>query len=146
MRALVQRVNEARVLVDGKEWARVGRGLLVYLGIHERDTDKEADWIVKRIIQARVFDNEGGRMTHSVVDIRGEILVVSQITLYGDFDKGNRPDMSSSMKPREAKELYERFISKLKDVSGLEVKEGQFGARMNIESVNHGPVTLLIEA
>jgi len=142
----MQRVNEARVLVDGEEWAKIGRGLLVYLGIHEKDTDKEAEWIVKKLLQARVFDDAGGRMTHSVVDIHGEILVVSQITLYGDFSKGNRPDMSSSMRPREAEELYKKFISKLKEASGLEVKEGQFGARMDIQSVNHGPVTLLIEA
>ena len=146
MRALMQRVNEARVLVDGEEWAKIGRGLLVYLGIHEKDTDKEAEWIVKKLLQARVFDDAGGRMTHSVVDIHGEILVVSQITLYGDFSKGNRPDMSSSMRPREAEELYKKFISKLKEASGLEVKKGQFGARMDIQSVNHGPVTLLIEA
>ena len=146
MRAVLQRVSEASVSIDGKIFSRIGRGLLVYLGIHRDDTLKDSEWIRKKVIQARIFENEQGKLSLSVKDVGGEILVISQITLYGDMKKGNRPDMSVTMPPAQAKELYEDFVLKIEAESALVIHKGQFAARMDIRSVNAGPITLTLDS
>lgn len=146
MRALIQRVNEASVTIDGKVFSSIGRGLLVYLGVHREDGERDLDWVAKKILGARIFENDQGKMSESVRDTQGELLVISQITLYGDMTRGNRPDMGMNMKPPAAEDLYERLLSKLKDLSGLKVEKGGFGASMHIRSVNDGPVTVWLDS
>ncbi len=140
MRALVQRVNEAAVIVDGEEVARIGRGLLILLGVRNDDGLKEADWIARKLERLRVFEDDEGRMNLSVRDVGGELLCVSQFTLYGDARKGNRPSFVAAAAPEVAEPLYER----VREALGAE--GGVFGARMAVALVNDGPVTLLVEA
>jgi D-aminoacyl-tRNA deacylase len=139
MRALVQRVGEAAVSVDGREVARIDAGLLVLLGIRRGDTVDQADRIARKLLAMRVFEDEEGRMNRSIVDVGGEILCVSQFTLYGDARKGNRPSFVDAAPPEEAAPLYER----VRDALGA--RGGVFGARMAVSLVNDGPVTLLLE-
>jgi len=146
MRVVLQRVKEASVRIDGALFSKIGHGLLIFLGLHRDDTDGDAEWIIKKIVQARIFQNPEGKMSHSVVDIGGEILVVSQVTLYGDLLKGNRPDMGLSMKPSEARPFYEGFVEKLKTASALKVATGQFAALMDVQLQNDGPVTLILDS
>ena len=140
MRALVQRVSEASVAVEGEEVARIGRGLLVLLGIRRGDGEAEADRIASKLLALRVFEDAEGKMNLSVRDVGAELLVVSQFTLYGDVRKGNRPSFLDAAPPEEAEPLYER----LRAATGAE--GGVFGARMAVALVNDGPVTLLLEA
>jgi D-tyrosyl-tRNA(Tyr) deacylase len=140
MRALVQRVSEASVTVGGEEVARIGRGLLVLLGVRRGDTEAEADRIVRKLLALRVFEDDAGKMNRSVQDVGGELLCVSQFTLYGDTRKGNRPSFVDAAPPEEAERLYERVRE------ALAARGGVFGARMAVALVNDGPVTLLIEA
>ena len=140
MRALVQRVSEASVTVGGEEIARIGRGLLVLLGVREGDSVEEADRIAGKLERLRVFEDAEGRMNLSVRDVDGELLVVSQFTLYGDARKGNRPSFVEAAPPEVAEPLYERVRST------LGAHGGSFGARMEVALVNDGPVTLLLEA
>ena len=140
MRALVQRVSEASVTVGGEEVARIGRGLLVLLGVRRGDTQAEADRIVRKLLALRVFEDDAGKMNRSVQDVGGEVLCVSQFTLYGDTRKGNRPSFVDAAPPEEAEQLYESVRE------GLAARGGVFGARMAVALVNDGPVTLLIEA
>ena len=140
MRALVQRVSEASVTVDGEEVARIGRGLLVLLGIRRGDGETSADRIASKLLALRVFEDEDGKMNLSVRDLGGELLVVSQFTLYGDVRRGNRPSFVDAAPPEEAEPLYER----VRAATGAE--GGVFGARMAVALVNDGPVTLLLEA
>jgi D-tyrosyl-tRNA(Tyr) deacylase len=139
MRALVQRVSEASVTVGGEEVARIGRGLLVLLGVRRGDTEAEADRIARKLLALRVFEDDAGRMNRSVRDVGGELLCVSQFTLYGDTRKGNRPSFVDAAAPEEAERLYERVRE------ALSARGGVFGARMAVALVNDGPVTLLIE-
>jgi D-tyrosyl-tRNA(Tyr) deacylase len=139
VRALVQRVGNASVTVDGKEVARIGPGLLVLLGVRRGDGEAEADRIASKLLALRVFDDDAGKMNLSVGDVDAEILCVSQFTLYGDTRKGNRPSFVDAAPPEEAEPLYERVRSAL-DAAG-----GVFGARMAVSLVNDGPVTMLIE-
>ena len=139
MRALVQRVSDASVTVDGREVARIGRGLLVLLGVRRGDGESEADRIASKLLALRVFEDDAGKMNLSAKDIGGEILCVSQFTLYGDTRKGNRPSFVDAAGPEEAEPLYERVRS------ALDAQGGVFGARMAVSLVNDGPVTLLIE-
>ena len=139
MRALVQRVSEAAVSVDGEEVARIGRGLLVLLGIRTGDGPEQADRIAAKLERLRVFEDGEGKMNLSVREVEGELLVVSQFTLYGDARKGNRPSFVDAAPPGEAEPLYER----VRDALGA--RGGVFGARMSVSLVNDGPVTLLIE-
>jgi D-tyrosyl-tRNA(Tyr) deacylase len=139
MRALVQRVSEASVTVGGEEVARIGRGLLVLLGVRRGDTEAEADRIARKLLALRVFEDEAGRMNRSVRDVGGELLCVSQFTLYGDTRKGNRPSFVVAAAPEEAERLYEHVRE------ALSARGGVFGARMAVALVNDGPVTLLIE-
>jgi D-tyrosyl-tRNA(Tyr) deacylase len=140
VRALVQRVSEASVTVDGAEVARIGRGLLVLLGVRHGDDEAAADRIAAKLLALRVFDDAGGKMNLSVRDVDGELLVVSQFTLYGDARKGNRPSFVEAAPPEKAEPLYER----VRAATGAE--GGVFGARMAVALVNDGPVTVLLEA
>ncbi len=139
MRALVQRVSEASVTVDGEEIARIGRGLLVLLGVRNGDGVEEADRLAAKLERLRVFEDAEGRMNLSVRDVEGELLVVSQFTLYGDARKGNRPSFVDAAPPEVAEPLYERVRQ------ALGAQGGRFGARMKVALVNDGPVTLLLE-
>ena len=139
MRALVQRVSRASVTVDGMEVASIGPGLLVLLGIRRGDGEAEADRVASKLLALRVFEDADGKMNLSVRDMGGEVLVVSQFTLYGDARKGNRPSFIDAAPPEEAEPLYERVRA------GLGAQGGVFGARMAVSLVNDGPVTLLIE-
>jgi D-aminoacyl-tRNA deacylase len=140
VRALVQRVSEASVTVDGAEVARIGRGLLVLLGVRRGDDEAAADRIAAKLLPLRVFEDAEGKMNLSVRDVGGELLVVSQFTLYGDARKGNRPSFVEAAPPEEAEPLYER----VRAATGAE--GGVFGARMAVALVNDGPVTVLLEA
>jgi D-tyrosyl-tRNA(Tyr) deacylase len=140
MRALVQRVSEAAVSVEGEEVARIGRGLLVLLGVRRGDGTGEADRIARKLRALRVFEDADGKMNLSLDDVGGEVLCVSQFTLYGDARKGNRPSFVDAAPPEEAEALYERVLA------ALEAHGGVFGVRMTVSLVNDGPVTLLLEA
>jgi D-aminoacyl-tRNA deacylase len=139
VRAVVQRVSEAAVAVEGREVARIGRGLLVLLAVKIGDGPEQADRMAGKLERLRVFDDADGRMNLSVRDIEGELLVVSQFTLYGDARKGNRPSYVEAAPPEEAEPLYERVRQ------ALGAQGGEFGARMQVSLVNDGPVTLLLE-
>ena len=139
MRALVQRVSEASVTVDGTEISRIGPGLLVLLGVRRGDTEAEADRIAAKLLALRIFEDADGKMNLSVGDAGGEILCVSQFTLYGDTHKGNRPSFIDAAPPEEAEPLYERVRE------ALGAQGGVFGARMAVALTNDGPVTLLLE-
>jgi D-tyrosyl-tRNA(Tyr) deacylase len=140
VRALVQRVREAAVSVDGREVARIGPGLLILLGVRRGDGPAEADRIASKLERLRVFEDADGKMNLSVRDVEGDLLVVSQFTLYGDAAKGNRPSYVAAAPPDEAQPLYERVRE------ALGAQGGEFGARMRVSLVNDGPVTLLLEA
>ena len=139
VRAVVQRVSSAAVSVDGEEIARIGRGLLVLLGVHADDTPERADKMIRKLLALRVFEDDKGRMNVAVTDAGGEILCVSNFTLYGDTRKGNRPSFVEAAPPEIAQLLYERVRE------GVGAQGGRFGAKMAVELVNDGPVTLLIE-
>jgi len=140
MRALVQRVSRATVAIGGEHTAGIGPGLLVLLGVKRGDGDEEADRLVAKLSALRIFEDDEGRMNLAGGDVEGEILVVSQFTLYGDARKGNRPSFVDAAPPEEAEPLYERVRH------GLNAQGGRFGAHMAVELVNDGPVTLLLEA
>ena len=140
MRALVQRESEASVTAGGERVSAIGPGLLVLLGVRSGDGEEEADRIVRKLLALRIFEDGDGRMNLSVLDVGGEVLCVSQFTLYGDARKGNRPSFVDAAPPAEAEPLYERVRA------GLGARGGRFGAHMRVELVNDGPVTLLVEA
>jgi D-aminoacyl-tRNA deacylase len=139
VRALVQRVSQASVTVEGSEVARIGRGLLVLLGIRNGDGIDQADRLAQKLLALRVFEDEAGKMNLSVGDVGGEVLCVSQFTLYGDVRKGNRPSFVDAAPPEEAEPLYERVRA------ALGAQGGVFGARMSVALTNDGPVTLVID-
>ena len=140
MRALVQRVSDASVTVDGREVARIGPGMLVLLGVRRGDTDAEADKLAAKLLALRIFEDDAGKMNVNVRDGGGEIICVSQFTLYGDTRKGNRPSFVDAAPPEQAEPLYERVRAKLGAQGGV------FGARMAVALTNDGPVTVLLEA
>lgn len=146
MRVVIQRVSEASVSVDGQVRSAIGPGLLVLLGIEDADTMEDIQWLCGKVSKLRVFDDEDGVMNLSVQDVKGELLVVSQFTLHGSTKKGNRPSYIRASKPDFAIPMYEAFIGELKQVSGLAVKTGAFGANMKVGLVNDGPVTILIDS
>lgn len=145
MITLVQRVSEASVSVDGEVVGEIGKGLLILLGVHVDDTKAEADWLVGKVSRLRVFTDAGGKMNNSIQDEDGEALVVSQFTLYGDARKGNRPSYVNAARPEKAEALYKYFVSELSKELGKPVPTGVFGAMMDVNLVNDGPVTLWIE-
>ncbi len=145
MRAVIQRVSEARVSVGDVMVSAIGPGLCILLGIGLNDGAKNAEILASKIGSLRIFEDEQGKMNRSVRDIRGELLVVSQFTLYGDCRKGNRPSFSAAAPPETAKRLYDHFIQRLRQTE-LKVASGEFRAHMKIALVNDGPVTLILEA
>ena len=144
MKAVVQRVKETNLKVDGKLISEMPYGLIVYFGVGKGDTLDKADYLASKISKLRVFEDENGKMNKSVIDVNGEIMVVSQFTLYADVSRGNRPGFSEAELPEIANEVYEYFCGKLKE-NGVVVKKGVFGADMKISQLSDGPVTILYE-
>lgn len=146
MRILIQRVSQAEVKIAGSAKANIGPGLLILLGIEPSDTAADIEWLTGKIIRLRIFNDEQGLMNRSVQDVQGDILVVSQFTLFASTRKGNRPSYSRSAPPEIAIPLYERFITSLQAGLGRPVQTGEFGADMKVGLINDGPVTLMIDS
>lgn len=144
MRAVLQRVNDAGVSIDGEVKGKIGKGLLILLGVGKGDTAADADLLAKKIAAARIFSDQNDKMNLSVKDIKGEILIISNFTLYGDMKRGSRPSFDPAMPPLEAKELYEYFCKKM-EAEGFSVATGEFGADMKVWSLNDGPVTIFLD-
>src|SRR5688572_23629660 len=145
MRALVQRVREASVTVDGVACARIGAGLLVFAGITSTDTADDLAWLARKILQLRIFDDEAGVMNQSVLEAGGEVLAVSQFTLYASTRKGNRPSYAAAAPPEIARPAFDAFVRSLSDQLGKPVPTGVFGAAMQVALVNDGPVTIWLD-
>lgn len=145
MRAVIQRVTGASVTIDGAEHSRIGMGYLVLLGIHEADTRAQVELLAKKIAGLRVFKDENDKMNRSLSDVGGEVLLVSQFTLYGDCSHGNRPSFITAARPDTAIPLYEYMIKLLEEKLGKPVKTGEFGADMKVELLNDGPVTIIMD-
>lgn len=145
MRALIQRVAQSSVTVDGKKVADIGHGLLVLLGIEDADTDDDIQWLSKKIVQLRIFDDSEGVMNLDITNLDGEIIVVSQFTLHAKTKKGNRPSYIHASKPDFAIPMYEKFCTQLSTDLGKPVQSGVFGANMQVALVNNGPVTIWID-
>lgn len=144
MRAVLQRVRSSRVVVADEVVGEIGRGLLVLLGVRTGDTEAQARWLADKIVGLRIFEDDQGKMNVSVADIGGSVLVVSQFTLYGDCEKGRRPSFIDAARPEVAVPLYERFADAVR-LHGVPVATGRFGAMMQVELVNDGPVTLILD-
>lgn len=145
MKAVIQRVKSASVKVEGRIVGEIGRGLMVLLGIGRDDTIRDAQWMVDKIINLRIFEKEAGKLDESLLDIQGELLVVSQFTLYGDCSKGRRPSFTNAMGAQDARKMFEMFVEMArKNVNKVET--GIFQASMNISLVNEGPVTFIVES
>ena len=145
MRAVIQRVKEASVSVDNKIVGEISKGLLVLLGVGDNDDDSDVSYLVDKTIGLRIFQDHNDKMNLSVLDITGEILVISQFTLYGDVRKGKRPSFTRSANSEVGKALYEDFIKKIES-SGINIESGVFGAHMDVHLVNDGPVTILVDS
>lgn len=145
MRAVVQRVSRARVTVGDELTGEIGRGILLLLGVSAADTEAEAEYLVGKILNLRIFDDADGKMNLSLLDVDGELLVVSQFTLYGDTRKGRRPSYIDAARPEEANRLYEFFVSEARKHIA-KVETGRFQAMMDVELVNDGPVTLIVDS
>lgn len=145
MRAVVQRVKEAKVEVDGRTVGEIGQGVLIFLGVREGDSEKESDQLAAKIAHLRIFSDEDDLMNLSLTEIKGEALVVSQFTLWGDCRKGRRPSFTRAAPPERAKALYERFITVLRG-KGVGVATGEFQTMMSVHLINDGPVTLLLDS
>lgn len=144
MRALIQRVSEAYVAVDNQIVGRIDQGFCILLGVTHSDTNREADWLVNKIAGLRIFEDEGGKMNLSLADVGGEVLVVSQFTLYGNAEKGRRPSFIAAARPEQSEPLYEYFVAQLEKV-GFRTATGVFGAEMQVVILNNGPVTMMLE-
>ena len=145
MKALLQRVSEASVSVGGEVVGRIGQGLVVFVGVARGDTEKDAQYLAQKIVNLRLFSDEGGKFNLSALDIKGELLVVSQFTLLADTRKGRRPDFIEAAPPDQAKELFEQFVEQAQ-ATGLKVETGRFQQYMQVEIHNDGPVTILLNS
>lgn len=145
MRAVVQRVKNAKVEIDSQVTAKIGAGLLVFLGIGKKDEEQDADYLLEKIINLRIFEDEAGKMNLSALDLNKELLLVSQFTLFGDCRQGRRPSFFEAAVPNEAKKIYNYFVKEAKK-SELKIETGKFQAMMDISLVNDGPVTMLIDS
>ena len=145
MRAVVQRVKESHVSVDGEVVGKIGRGVLVLLGVAEDDTEKDLKYMAEKIANLRIFPDDEGKMNLSVIEVKGESLIISQFTLLGDCRKGRRPSYAHAGKPELAIPLYEKFIKKMEEL-GVPAQEGVFQAMMDVHLINDGPVTLMIDS
>lgn len=146
MRVLIQRVTEASVTIDEAEQSRISHGMLVLVGIENDDNDDDIEYLCKKIINLRIFDDENGVMNESVLQTKGELMVISQFTLHANTRKGNRPSYIKAAKPDIAIPIYERFCKQLETQSGIELKTGVFGADMKVSLINDGPVTIWIDS
>ncbi|MCW2279395.1 D-aminoacyl-tRNA deacylase [Heliophilum fasciatum] len=146
MRAVIQRVKRAQVSVDGEVVSKIGKGLLVLIGVGNKDTHAAADYIAEKIINLRIFEDAHEKMNLSLKDISGELLVVSQFTLYGDCRKGKRPSFTDSARPDIAKSIFDYLLDKLSHLGVTNVQSGVFAAHMDVELINDGPVTILIDS
>jgi D-tyrosyl-tRNA(Tyr) deacylase len=144
MRAVIQRVERASVTVGGAEIARIGRGILALVAIERRDSLVDLEWMAKKIVELRIFDDDEGRLNRSLLEVAGQLLLVSQFTLYGDCRKGRRPSYSDAASPAQAQELYQSFVGLARRYVP-DVQSGQFQASMEVELINSGPVTLIID-
>lgn len=144
MRALIQRVSQASVTVEGRIVGAIEQGFVVLLGVTHADTTKQADWLANKIVGLRVFEDAQGKMNASLADVSGSLLVVSQFTLYGDARKGRRPSFTNAARPEQAEPLVDYFVTQLRE-RGFTVKTGIFGANMQVEIHNDGPVTMMLE-
>ncbi len=146
MRIVIQRVKQASVSIEQKTVSQIKVGLLILLGIEDADTYDDIDWLCRKISNLRIFDDANGVMNLCITDIKGELLLVSQFTLHAATKKGNRPSYIKASKPEIAIPLYEKFIETLKQISGLEVQTGKFGAMMEVALINDGPVTIIMDS
>jgi D-tyrosyl-tRNA(Tyr) deacylase len=145
MRVVIQRVSEANVAIEGKKVGEIAQGLVLLVGVDEADTQKDADWLVQKILNLRIFGDDEGKMNLSVTDVKGAMLCVSQFTLIADYRKGNRPSFIKAAKPEHAIPLFEYFKAAL-SATGLTVSSGIFGADMKVSLVNDGPVTIIMDS
>lgn len=145
MRVVIQRVREASVTIEGKINGQIGNGLLILFGVEDADGMEDVEWLVKKIVAMRIFDDEAGVMNRSVMDVDGEALVVSQFTLFASTKKGNRPSWFRAAKHEHSVPLYEAFVKKLSEAMGKPVPTGEFGADMKVTLVNDGPVTIIMD-
>jgi len=146
MRVVIQRVSEASVKIHGKIKGQINKGLLVLLGIESEDTNEDITWLISKITNLRIFNDDQGIMNLSVMEINGEIIVISQFTLHASTKKGNRPSYIKAARPEIAIPLYERFVSELENIFGKEIQTGEFGADMKVALNNDGPVTIIIDS
>jgi D-aminoacyl-tRNA deacylase len=145
VRAVIQRVTSARVIIDGKEHSRIGRGLLVLLGVEKEDTAADGEMLARRIVELRIFEDDAGKMNRSIADAGGQILAVSQFTLLGDCRRGRRPSFDPAAPPDIARDLYQKFVDQI-GALGVPVVTGVFQAMMDIELTNQGPVTFILDS
>ena len=145
MRAVIQRVSDASVVVEDEKVANIQQGLLVLLGIEIEDTKEDADWLANKISALRILSDSEGKMNNSILDVDGDVIVVSQFTLHAKTKKGNRPSYIKSARPEQAIPLYDQFKKELSEVIGKQVQSGEFGADMKVSLVNDGPVTIIID-
>ncbi|WP_457600070.1 D-aminoacyl-tRNA deacylase [Hydrogenivirga sp.] len=145
MRAVVQRVEESYVKVDGRVVGSIGRGLNILLGVKKGDTEEDIEKVVRKVVNLRIFEDDRGKFQHSLLDIGGEVLVVSQFTLYASVRKGRRPSFELAEEPGRAEELYERFVERMRE-EGIRVETGVFGAMMDVFIRNWGPVTIIVDS
>lgn len=145
MRAVIQRASRGKVSVDGRVVGEIGPGLVVLVGVGAGDDQADVDYLVDKTINLRIFEDDQGKMNRSLLDVGGAVLAISQFTLYGDVRKGRRPSFSDAAPPADGNALYERYMSGLR-AAGVHVEQGEFGAMMDVELVNDGPVTILLDS
>ena len=145
MRAILQRVRQAEVRVEGETTGRIDNGLLVFLGVGEGDDDSDMEYLIDKIVHLRIFADDDGKMNRSLLDVNGQMLIVSQFTLYADTSRGRRPSFVKAMDPGPAEEMYEQFVERVADL-GVEVETGVFGKMMDVELINDGPVTITLDS